>query len=238
VNLCAAFLLGLAGSLHCAVMCGPLVLALAAARRGCGNPALNTLIYHGGRILLYVALGAVSGLAGAALAFAGLQRWISIAAGLTILLTIFVPAERLFGVSPALISLVKSRFSKLLRSPRLAAVALLGALNGLLPCGLVYVACAVAAASGGVAQGALTMLAFGLGSSPMLLSIAFAGRKISPSNPLRLRRVVLACSIAAGILLTMRGLSLGIPYLSPDLSHGRPECPCHSSSSGRLTSGI
>ena len=95
MNLLAAFFLGLAGSLHCAAMCGPLVLAVNAARRQ--DPAspradfaaetLSTIFaYHGGRLVTYGILGAVSGLIGAAIVFAGFQRWISIAAGCLILL--------------------------------------------------------------------------------------------------------------------------------------------------------
>ncbi len=226
MNFLAAFLLGLAGSLHCAAMCGPLVLALRAARTG---GRLQTLAYHSGRLVTYCLLGAVSGLIGAAIVFAGFQRWISIAAGCLVLLASLTSVHaRWSGVAAKGVFAVKSGFARLLRNRTLGAATLLGGLNGLLPCGLVYIACAAAAADGSFSGGVGTMLAFGLGTAPMLLSIEFAGRAVHWRNPLRLRRVVLVCAAVAGVLLIVRGLSLGIPYLSPDFSNGQgPVCGCH-----------
>lgn len=125
-------------------------------------------------------------------------------------------------------SAVKTRFGRSLGNRTLGSAALLGGLNGLLPCGLVYIACAAAAASGGVSAGIATMLAFGLGTAPTLLTIGLAGKLVRWGNPLRLRRVVLAGVTLAGVLLIVRGLSLGIPYLSPHFTDGAgPACNCH-----------
>jgi sulfite exporter TauE/SafE len=233
MNLIAAFLLGLAGSLHCALMCGPLVLAIASARQH--NQGLSGVLhnsaYHTGRILTYCGLGAVSGLIGAAFIFAGFQRWLSITAGALVLLgTISAIRAKWTGPSGKWVLALKSRFGRLLGNRSVGATVLLGGLNGLLPCGLVYVACASAAAGGGLTSGVATMLAFGLGTAPMLLSIGLAGRLVRFSNPLRLRKVILSCAAAAGILLIVRGLSLGIPYLSPHYIDGQgPVCPCKQS---------
>ncbi len=201
MNLIAAFLLGLAGSLHCAVMCGPLLLAVNMARRQ--NPAQN-FSYHAGRIGVYLALGAISGLIGGAVVLAGFQRWLSLAAGIVVL------AAACLSTRPGkLVLAVKTRFSRLLTRRTFGASALLGGLNGLLPCGLVYMACATAAAAGSVRGGIATMLAFGLGTAPMLLSIAIAGRTLVPINPLRLKQVLLICAAIAGLLLIARSLSIG-----------------------------
>ena len=236
MNLSAAFFLGLAGSLHCAAMCGPLVLAVNSVRRqDPANPAalgrtdiLHTLAYHSGRLVTYGILGAISGLIGAAIVFAGFQRWISIGAGCLILLgTLASFRARGGGISGRLVSAVKTWFGPLLRKRTLGAAALLGGLNGLLPCGLVYIACAAAAGTGGIGGGVETMLAFGLGTAPMLLSIGLAGKAVRWSNPLRLRRVVLACVSLVGVLLIVRGLSLGIPYVSPHFSNGEGPACCH-----------
>jgi hypothetical protein len=237
MNFLAAFFLGLAGSLHCAAMCGPLLVAVNAARRqGPAGPAtplradiLHNLVYHGGRLVTYGVLGAISGLIGAAIVFAGFQRWISIAAGSLILLGALVSVRAQWGGGAGrFVFLIKAKFSRSLRSRTLGAAALLGGLNGLLPCGLVYIACAAAAATGNVCGGVGAMLAFGLGTTPMLLSIGLAGKAVRWSNPLRLRKVVLAGVTLVGILLIMRGLSLGIPYLSPQLSGGPgAACACH-----------
>ncbi|MGA2176904.1 MAG: sulfite exporter TauE/SafE family protein [Verrucomicrobiota bacterium] len=237
MNLLAAFFLGLAGSLHCAVMCGPLLVAVNAARRQ--NPAhsaapcragiLHNFAYHGGRLVTYSFLGAVSGLVGAAIVFAGFQRWLSIGAGCLILLASLTSFRAQWGgLAGKVVSAAKTRFGRLLRNRTLGAAILLGGLNGMLPCGLVYIACAAAAAAGSVTGGVATMLAFGLGTAPMLLSIGLAGRAVRWTNPLRLRRVVLVCATVAGVLLIVRGLSLGIPYLSPHFSDGHaPACDCH-----------
>lgn len=239
MNLLTAFVLGLAGSLHCAVMCGPLVFAVnAARRRNQVNPAtrffsgdiLHNFAYHGGRILTYSLLGAISGLIGAALVFAGFQRWISITAGGLVLLGALTSFGVRWGSLPGLIvSVANTRFSRLLRDRTLGAVVLMGGLNGFLPCGLVYIACAAAGTSGGVGGGVATMLAFGLGTAPIMLSVSLAGRVIRWTHPVALHRVVLVCATVAGVLLIVRGLSLGIPYISPLFLDGRgPSCPCLS----------
>jgi sulfite exporter TauE/SafE len=125
-------------------------------------------------------------------------------------------------------SAAKTRFARLWHNRTLGAAALLGGLNGVLPCGLVYIGCAAAAAAGTVSGGVATMLAFGLGTAPMLLSIGLAGRAFRWSNPPHLRRVVLVCATVAGVLLIVRGLSLGIPYLSPHFPGGQGAgCNCH-----------
>ena len=236
MNLLAAFLLGLAGSLHCAAMCGPLVLAIAAARRQdpaqpatriCRGDLIHHFAYHGGRLVTYGLLGAVSGLIGAALVFAGFQRWISIAAGCLILLaslTSFRP--RWGGIGGKVVSAAKTKFGRLARHRGFGAAALLGGLNGFLPCGLVYVACAAAATAGSVRASVASMLAFGVGTAPMMLSIGLAGKALLRGNPLRLQRVVLVCAAAVGVLLIVRGLSLGIPYLSPNLFDGQGPAGC------------
>jgi sulfite exporter TauE/SafE len=238
MNLLAAFLLGLAGSLHCAAMCGPLVLAVNTARRlnpggpgtgFCRRDITRNLAYHGGRFVTYSFLGAISGLIGTAIIFAGFQRWISIAAGCVILLGSLTSLRvRWGGIGWNAVSSVKTMFSRLLRNRAIGAGALLGGLNGLLPCGLVYIACAAAATAGDVRGGVATMLAFGLGTAPMMLSVGMGAKAVGWGNPPRLRRVVLGCAAVAGVLLIMRGLSLGIPYVSPHFSAGQgPTCNCH-----------
>lgn len=239
MNMLAAFLLGLAGSLHCAAMCGPLLLAVSAARRQNLSPAaagfyggdlLHGLAYHGGRLATYICLGAVSGLIGAAFVLAGLQRWVSIGAGGLILLGALTSFRaRWSGLAGKAVGAMKSRFGRLLGRRDPGAAALLGGLNGLLPCGLVYAACAAAAASGSARAGAGAMLAFGLGTAPMTLTMSVAGKAAGWVSPWRLKRVVLVCATTVGVLLIVRGLGLGIPYLSPHYLDGQgPACDCHS----------
>lgn len=227
MSLLAAFLLGLAGSLHCAAMCGPLVLAVNAARARSGW--IHNLAYHGGRLVTYCVLGAISGLIGGAIVFAGFQRGLSTVAGCLILLGALASLRRgPGGFSSRAGRFVKTKFAPLLQDRSVRGTILLGGLNGLLPCGMAYVACAAAAVAGGIPGGVATMLAFGLGTLPMLLSIALAGKAFAWGNPLRLHRVALVSITLLGALLIVRGLSLDIPYLSPGYSGGHePLCGSH-----------
>jgi len=88
----------------------------------------------------------------------------------------------------------------------------------LLPCGLVYVACAGAVATGAMRSGLVYMALFGLGTAPMLLAIGLSGKLMPFSLRLKLQRAIPVSVFLLGSILILRGMSLGIPYLSPDLS--------------------
>jgi sulfite exporter TauE/SafE len=227
IDVWTALILGLVGSLHCAGMCGPLALALPQA--GSTTPAyvLGRIAYNLGRIVTYCLLGVVFGLAGWTFLLAGVQSWVSIALGIALLLGLFA-SRKLVVWRPvtSLVDRLKSRMSGLLRRRSFASLAVLGLLNGLLPCGLVYVACAGAAAAGGVLAGAQYMAVFGAGTVPMMLAISLSGRLVPHSLRLSLRRAIPVCVFLLATLLILRGMSLGIPYLSPDMSSGAPSC-CH-----------
>ena len=227
MDLCTAFSLGLIGSLHCAGMCGPLALALPAAGNTTPGYVLGRVAYNAGRIITYCVLGIVFGLAGWTFLLAGLQRWVSIALGVALLLGLF--ASRKLALSrpvTAAVNQLKSGMSVLLRSRSIAALAVLGLLNGLLPCGLVYVACAGAAATGSTLAGASYMTAFGVGTVQMMLAISLSGKLVPASLRLRLVKTIPVCAFLLGTLLILRGMSLGIPYVSPDMSGSGASC-CH-----------
>jgi uncharacterized protein len=222
-----AFVLGLVGSLHCAGMCGPLALALPPAGNTTPAYVLGRIAYNLGRIVTYCALGLVFGLVGATLWLAGIQRWVSIALGVALLLGLFASRKlALWRPMTSLVEWLKSRMSVLLRRRSFASLAVLGLLNGLLPCGLVYVACAGAAATGGVLAGAQYMAVFGVGTVPMMLAISLSGKLIPPSLRLSPRKAIPVCVFLLAALLILRGMALGIPYLSPDMPSGNPSC-CH-----------
>jgi len=229
VELWTAFMLGLGGSLHCAGMCGPLVLAMPAAPGNAITHLASKLAYNGGRIVTYALLGLVFGFFGQLLGLAGFQRWISIAAGAAILLSLTLwPARNASAWIARPVGLLKVALGRLLTRRGAGSQFLFGALNGLLPCGLVYVAAAAATATGSFVSGLQYMALFGLGTVPMMLGLALAGRSLHFKLQRRLQQLTPVCLGLMAALLILRGLALGIPYLSPELdaTSGQPVC-CH-----------
>jgi sulfite exporter TauE/SafE len=221
------FLLGGVGSLHCAGMCGPLAMALPTAGASRSGYVLGRLAYNAGRLLTYGLLGVLFGLAGQAAFMAGLQRWVSLALGVAILAGWLV-SRRVALNTPVVrfVAVLKAGMGQLLGRRGWLSLGLLGALNGLLPCGLVYVACAGAASTGAAGAGAAYMLAFGLGTVPVMLALSLAGRSLQRALRLRLPRIIPVCLVGLSLLLILRGLSLGIPFLSPDLG-ATASASCH-----------
>ena len=216
------FILGFLGSLHCIGMCGPLMVAV---------PGASRATYHAGRALSYACLGLVFGALGQTFALAGWQNGLSIAAGTAILvlaLGSLAPGVRARAgawtyrwTAP-----LKQKWSKLIGKQSVAALLAMGFLNGLLPCGLVYVALAAAAGTGHALSGGALMLLFGLGTTPALIAVALFGRPIQQRFRIQFQRLVPAALVMIAALLILRGMSLGIPYISPVLA-GETPCCCH-----------
>jgi len=115
------------------------------------------------------------------------------------------------------VSWLKAALGSMLQRRAMPAMFGIGLLNGLLPCGLVYVACAAATATGDVLSGMRYMIAFGLGTVPMLLAISLLGTKLQFALRFKVQRLIPASLILVGMLLLLRGMALGIPYVSPKL---------------------
>jgi sulfite exporter TauE/SafE len=214
-----AFILGLVGSLHCAGMCGPLAMAVPGATLTPGKFTLSRIAYNLGRIVTYCILGLIFGAFGKTLLLAGIQRWVSIALGILLITGLFASRKlALWKPVTLLVNQLKSRMSALLRQRSLFSVTGLGLLNGLLPCGLVYVAAAGATATGHILNGAIYMAAFGAGTLPIMLAIGFGGKLVPLSLRFKLRAAIPVSIFLLGALLILRGMSLGIPYLSPNLA--------------------
>jgi sulfite exporter TauE/SafE len=211
-----AFALGLLGSLHCVAMCGPLLLALPIAGDGAGRFIAGRVFYQLGRVLTYVLLGVFAGLAGKSFFLAGCQRGLSIALGMAVLLGFFISKK--VAVSAPVVRLVmalKNLMAVQLQRRDFRSLALLGMLNGLLPCGLVYAALANAATAKNLSVAVAQMAVFGLGTLPMMLAIGLSGRMFPPALRLKLRGAIpFGIYLLAGLLI-LRGLALGIPYVSP-----------------------
>lgn len=218
MQLWTAFLLGFVGSAHCAGMCGPLALALPHWGRGQGSFLAGRLLYNFGRIVTYAMMGSVFGLLGQGVALAGLQRWVSLTLGVLILIGVFV-SPRLVNRVPVAraVNWLKASLGSLLQRRAMPAMFGIGLLNGLLPCGLVYVAAAAATSTGDVLAGMRYMIAFGLGTLPLMLAISLLGTKLQFALRFKMQRLIPASLVLVGMLLLLRGMALGIPYVSPKL---------------------
>jgi sulfite exporter TauE/SafE len=227
----SALIIGLLGSLHCLGMCGPLAIALPGVGRHGADFLLGRILYNAGRIATYCMLGVLFGLLGQSLVLVGLQQWVSIGAGLAILAYLLLRGVRPVAdaattfVAGAVVRL-KSGLAGLLDVHSPGALLLIGLLNGLLPCGLVYVALAGAAASGTAAGGFTYMLLFGAGTIPVMLTLSLGGSFVQGTFRARLNQAIPYALGVLAVLFVLRGMSLGIPYVSPDLAAGGGGC-CH-----------
>jgi sulfite exporter TauE/SafE len=219
----AGFLFGLLGSFHCVGMCGAIALALPG--RAEASPlgyAGGRLLYNLGRVTTYATLGAGAGLVGHGLRLAGLQQSLSIASGVLILLLVAVPERYSSRVAGWLglnapLDWVKTTLGRLFQQASWPALYATGVLNGLLPCGLVYLALAGALSAPGVAGAATYMACFGLGTLPLMLGLSLSGQLVPLVWRGRMRRAVPYAASLLALLFIVRGLGLGIPYVSPQL---------------------
>ncbi|MCC5939393.1 MAG: sulfite exporter TauE/SafE family protein [Lunatimonas sp.] len=217
-----AFLLGFLGSFHCVGMCGPIALAVSANDRS--RYLLNKLAYNVGRTTTYAVLGGVVGLVGFSLSMAGFQQWLSVLlGGLIILMAFFYQkSERWLGSVGMFggINKLKSSLAAYLRKRGLSAFFVTGLLNGLLPCGMVYVALAASLALQSPLQGAVYMMVFGIGTVPILLALMMSQRVLSVNIRKKMYGLLPYFAMFVGILFIVRGLGLGIHYISPKLAMG------------------
>lgn len=218
-----AFVIGLAGSFHCVGMCGPIALALPGKFSTRFSIVFSRAFYNFGRIFTYSVLGAVFGLFGKAFALAGFQQAVSIMLGILLLIAALfsVNMESNFLKIPALYrfnSFIKSRLGRLLKINKHSSLFLIGVFNGFLPCGFVYLALAGAITTGTPADGALYMALFGLGTFPLMFATSMLGGILSIKTRSLFRKLAPAMFILFSCLFILRGLNLGIPYLSPHLN--------------------
>ena len=219
----SALALGFVGSLHCAGMCGPIAIALPMNNQSWFSRISGGLLYNFGRTITYGLLGTIAGLAGLGLALGGLQQWASILLGAFMILAVLIPrlgaaGKKISGLSDNVTGRLKKPLVKLFRMRTYGSLFIIGLLNGFLPCGLVYIALAGALVMSHVHEGALYMIFFGLGTIPMLLAISIAGNILSQRIRQKLGAVIPVFIILLGILFILRGLNLGIPYISPKLN--------------------
>lgn len=229
----AAFSLGLIGSFHCIGMCGPIALALPIHRYSETKKHFGVLLYNLGRVTTYASLGVVFGLLGQSFFLGGFQQILSITIGVILLLWVVLKNKKVFPSFKALgfiysyINTLKFQLGNLFNKKGLRFLFFIGLLNGLLPCGLVYLGIAGAIATGHYLKGAAFMFYFGLGTAPVMYLVAFLGQFISLNYRHYIRVAMPFVTASMAIVLIIRGLNLGIPYLSPKFNKEHNAVSCH-----------
>lgn len=213
----SAFLTGLFGSFHCAGMCGPIALATPVVGRTPLEKAYGKLLYNAGRIVTYALLGMILGMFGTGLKLAGWQQSISIVAGVLIIIGVVFKSNRLSGIVGNPFGWFKGS-SRLFQSRTYTSLFIIGLINGLLPCGFVYIGLIGAVATQSVGGGMLFMTLFGLGTLPMMFGVSMVGQFLSQAVRSGINKVTPYLAICIACLFILRGLNLGIPYVSPELN--------------------
>jgi sulfite exporter TauE/SafE len=201
-------------------MCGPIAIALPLHGNALPQKIYGGVLYNLGRTITYGIMGALFGLLGQGVEMIGFQQKVSIIMGGLMILSVFFPAlfRNQYNLNKSLVPWVgklKSAIAGMFTIRSFSSLFFIGLANGLLPCGLVYIAVAGAIGTGSVAYGTGYMLMFGLGTIPMMLGIAIAGNMISTSVRSKINRLIPVLVVLVGIFFILRGLSLGIPFLSP-----------------------
>jgi len=215
-----ALILGLAGGFHCIGMCGPIAFIIPVNRTSYTSLIFQTFLYHFGRLLSYSLIGLLFGFIGKGLYLAGFQQRLSILMGVMMIVTIITPVSvfNKYNFSKPLykiIGKVKYNLGIYLNKKSNKALFSIGFFNGLLPCGLVYIAVIGSISTGNAVQGALYMALFGIGTIPMMTAAVLLGNFVSVSLRAKFQKIIPVFVIIIGLLFILRGLGLGIPYISP-----------------------
>lgn len=215
-----ALVLGLAGSFHCIGMCGPIAFVLPVDRSTKVKMFYQIFLYHFGRLLSYSLIGLLFGFIGKGLYFAGFQQRLSILMGAIMILVVIIPVSifNKYNFSKPLyriIGEVKKKLGLYLNKKSNKAIFSIGFFNGFLPCGLVYMALIGSISTGNALQGAFYMFLFGLGTVPLMTAAVLLGNFVNLSIRTKIQKVIPVFVVIIGLLFILRGLGLGIPYISP-----------------------
>lgn len=230
VTISFGLLMGLTGSLHCAGMCGPIMWIMPFGKFNGLKRALAMAAYHAGRISVYAGLAVIL-YSFRSLFNPRIQQYFSVAVGSLLLIAgilSFIPSSKLH-INLPWAEKVKKGLGMVAGKPGMGSMLLSGMLNGLLPCGLVYMALSASINAATPLQAVTFIYAFGLGTIPMLASISLLRTRVSFVRMQHIRRLVPITVFAFGLLFVLRGLNLGIPYLSPKVTvtkHEIRSC-CH-----------
>jgi len=229
----SALIFGLLGSFHCVGMCGPIAFMLPVDRTNSTRKVFQIFTYHFGRILAYSLIGLFFGLLGKSLYIFGLQQQLSILIGILMIVVVLIPTKTFnkYNFSKPiykLISKVKSGLGKALKKKTADTFLTIGFLNGFLPCGLVYMAIFASFAMESALESSLYMALFGLGTIPLMTSAIYLGKFLNTTVKQRIQKAIPVFVVVIGLLFILRGLGLGIPFLSPapitEIASGDIDC--------------
>ena len=215
-----AFIFGLISSLHCIGMCGPIALMLPVDRNNPSKKTIQILTYHIGRLTAYGTIGFVFGLLGKGFFMAGVQQNLSIFIGVAMIAVVLIP-EKTFAKynfsKPVfkIISKLKQQLGSQFKNKSYKSLFTIGLLNGFLPCGMVYVALFGAIAMQSAGWGVLYMMLFGLGTVPLMSAVVYMNSFITMPIRNKIQKAIPYVAVVIGTLFILRGLGLGIPYVSP-----------------------
>jgi len=197
-------------------MCGPLVIGIPFRQSKGRDKLFSVSFYMLSKALGYAMLGLITGAVGFGLRFVLYQKYISIFTGILLIGSFLLPTITR-KIKPAIAGsrFIEKNYLRFVRSDNSLKFVPLGFLNALLPCGLVYTALATAFVTGSMWQAAALMFAFGIGVAFLLSIFIFSKDLISPTFRIKLNTWVRWVTLLLGIILVMRGLGLGIPFLSP-----------------------
>ena len=216
----SALIFGLLGSFHCVGMCGPIAFMLPVDRSNSVKKVTQIATYHIGRLLAYALIGLVFGLVGKSLYIFGIQQQLSIIIGVLMIVVVLIPVQTFnkYNFSKPLyrvISKVKLSLGKALKKKTADTFLTIGFLNGFLPCGLVYMAVFASLTMSSAFQSSLYMMLFGLGTIPLMTTAIYLGKFLNATIKQRIQKAIPVFVIIIGLLFIIRGMGLGIPYLSP-----------------------
>ncbi|WP_424000923.1 sulfite exporter TauE/SafE family protein [Maribacter sp. IgM3_T14_3] len=218
--LLSALILGLMGSLHCVGMCGPIAFMLPVDRTNNYKKFGQIFIYHFGRLMAYGLIGLIFGLLGKGLSIFGIQQKLSIGIGIIMIVIVLIPYKTFnkYNLSKPIykiISKVKNQLGKELKKKSPDTFLTIGFLNGFLPCGLVYMALFGSIAMGDALQGSLYMMLFGMGTLPLMTAAIYFSNLLKGGIRQKVQKAIPVFVVIIGALFILRGLGLGIPYVSP-----------------------
>jgi sulfite exporter TauE/SafE len=213
-----ALIMGFAGSLHCVGMCSPLAIAVSNLSPGA---LMNRFIYNLGRIIMYGLLGAIVGVLGWTLPFNNFQNLFSIVLGVTLLLFSVwqISNVRVPLLTPLLQRLtitLKKVFGIFLQRKSFASVFMLGFLNGILPCGLTFLALTYCLTLANPVTSLYYMLLFGVGTLPAMLGMTAGFQYIVKRFNISFKKVTTAMLLISGCLLIARVFLFHEGHLMPE----------------------